>query len=84
MTNYSFKEKEIIEVDLHSLNVWEAEVYLNEQVNRAPKYIREIVVIHGYHRGTELMNMVRKKFHNPRVKSKYLSLNPGTTSLILK
>ena len=84
MFDYYFKETEIMKIDLHKMKVWEAAIYLNKQVASAPCEIKEIVVIHGYHNGTALMNMVRQEIYNPRIKRKLLSLNQGITSLILK
>ena len=79
-----FKENEIITIDLHQYTVDDAKQKLQLAVTIAPNEIREIVVIHGYHRGTALRDMVRKDFKNSRVVRKFLSLNPGITSLILK
>lgn len=84
MFDCNFKETEIIKIDLHKMKVWEATNYLNMRVLSAPRGIKEIVVIHGYHNGTALMNMVRQEFSNPRVKRKLLSLNQGVTSFILQ
>lgn len=84
MLDYSFKETQIMKIDLHKMKVWEATLYLNNKVATAPGDIKEIIVIHGYHNGTALMNMVRQEFYNPRVKRKFLSLNQGVTSLILQ
>ena len=79
-----FKETEVIKVDLHAMDKNTAERYLENVVKLAPKGTKEIIVIHGYHNGTVLMNMVRKEFHSNKVAGKYLSLNQGITSLILK
>lgn len=84
MLDCNFKETEIMKIDLHKMKVWEAASYLNMRVLTATHGIKEIVVIHGYHNGTALMNMVRQEFSSPRVKRKFLSLNPGVTSLILQ
>lgn len=81
---YEFKETELLKIDLHKMNVWEAIMYLSNVVESAPIEIKEIVVVHGYHTGSALLNMVRKDFTNPRVKRKFLSLNQGITSLILQ
>ncbi|WP_051823933.1 Smr/MutS family protein [Clostridium sulfidigenes] len=83
MLYYEFKENEIMKVDLHRMRVWEAAMYLNEAVNNAPENIKEIIVIHGYHNGTSLLDMVRKDFINKRVGKKLLGINQGITSLIL-
>jgi DNA-nicking Smr family endonuclease len=83
MLSCDLKENEVIKVDLHRMKVWEAAQYLNMIVTIAPKEVKEIIVIHGYRSGKELMNMVRNDFTNKRVQRKYLSLNHGVTSLIL-
>lgn len=84
MENYFFKDDEILTVDLHYMREWEAVLYLNKIMQIAPNSVREIVVIHGYHNGLKLLNMVRKDYKNPRIKKKFISLNQGVTSLILK
>ena len=32
MLDYSFKETEIMKIDLHKMKVWEAAIYLNNKV----------------------------------------------------
>ena len=44
----------------------------------------EIEVIHGYTGGTALRDFVRREFTHPRIERKFLSLNQGITTLILK
>ena len=78
------RQNEIITIDLHAMNTAEAKKWLDIKVSAAPKDVKEIEVIHGYHGGTALMQMVRKSFHHPRVKSKILGLYQGSTILILK
>ena len=77
------KKNEIMYVDLHNLSVVMAKDYLTKCVLLAPNDIKEIVVIHGYHRGTELQQMVRRDFKCRRVARKYLSLNQGITILVM-
>ena len=74
--------KDVVTVDLHCMQVAEAKNYLDIVLETVPSSIKEIIVIHGYHNGTAILNMVRKDF-NKRVSKKYLSLNQGVTSLIL-
>ena len=78
-----FKENEIITIDLHKHTVYAAKQKLQLVIEIAPSEIREIIVIHGYRRGTALRDMVRREFKNSRISRKYISLNPGITSLIL-
>lgn len=78
------KEHEIMYVDLHKLTVVMAKDVLTKSVLLAPNDVKEIVVIHGYHRGTGLQQMVRKDFKCKKVAKKYLSLNQGITILIME
>ena len=78
-----FKKEEIVEVDLHKMTGVDAMKYLDFLVETLPDTIKEIVVIHGYHGGTVLLNMIRHSYNNKRIKNKYVSLNQGITSLIL-
>ena len=84
MKDVFFLKEEVITIDLLKFRVWEAMQYLNNTILVASPKIKEIVVIHGYHNGNVLLNMVRNEYRNSRVKSKFISLNPGITSLILK
>ena len=73
-----------IEADIHGMRVLEAKRELETLIGRADKSIREIVVIHGYHGGSALKNMVRSELRQPRIQQKILSLNQGETTLLLK
>ena len=84
MFTFGLTENQIMTVNLHEMDTAQAKQWLYSKVSAAPKEIREIEVIHGYHGGTALQNMVRKSFSPPRVKSKILGLNQGSTILILK
>ena len=73
-----------IEADIHGMRVLEAKREVETLIGRADKSIREIVVIHGYHGGSALKNMVRSELRHPRIQQKILSLNQGETTLLLK
>lgn len=73
-----------IEVDIHGMRCAEAKKQLELLLTRAPRDITEVVVIHGCHGGTALMNMVRKELSHPRIQARYLSMNNGQTTLVLK
>jgi len=83
MVYHEFKKEEIMEVDLHKMKIWDVWNYLEYFVNNAPNNIKEIIVIHGYHGGTALLDMVRNHYKHRRIKKKFLSLNQGITSFIL-
>lgn len=71
-------------IDLHNMTVEDAKRQLERMVMAAPANVKEITVIHGYHRGKQLRDMVRNRFKCRRVERKILSLNQGITILILK
>lgn len=80
---FNFSKEQVLEVDIHNMDVWQASTYLERLVTWIPSSIKEIVVIHGYQSGTALLKMVRNEFKHNRVQRKFLSLNQGRTSLIL-
>lgn len=73
-----------IEVNLHDMSVSEGKKLLERTIISAPKSVKEVVVIHGYHNGTDMQNMVRKQFKCRRVERKILTLNDGITIFVLK
>lgn len=83
MRSTEMKQDEVYTVDIHSYQVKEAKYYLERLLVMLAPDIKEVVVIHGYRGGTALMNMVRKELHSKRISRRFLSLNPGITSLIL-
>ena len=84
MFSFGLTEKQVMTVNLHQMDTVQAKKWLSRKVTEAPKEVREIEVIHGFHGGTALQNMVRKSFTHPRVRSKVIPLNQGSTILILK
>ena len=84
MFSFGLTDKQVMVVNLHQMDCRQAKIWLSEKVTAAPKEIREIEVIHGYHGGTALRDMVRKSFSHPRVKGKVVPLNQGSTILVLK
>lgn len=83
MANFDFKSEEIMKLDLHNMDRWQAVKYLDISIALAPVTIKEIQIIHGYNSGKVLQQMVRKEYENMRVIRKILSLNLGITSYIL-
>ena len=73
-----------LEVDIHGMRAAEAKRQLELLLGRVGKDIRESVVIHGYHGGKILQDMVRSELKHPRIQRKLLSLNSGQTTLVLK
>ena len=72
--------EDILEVNLHNMQVLEAKAYLEMEITRAELNIKEVHVIHGYKKGQALLNMVRKDFKHDRIKNKRLTFfNLGMT-----
>jgi DNA-nicking Smr family endonuclease len=71
------------EIDIHNMLRADAKKYLEQFLTNANGSIKEVVVIHGYISGTVLQEMVRKGLKHKRIKAKFVSMNPGITTLIL-
>ena len=82
--DFLIPEEDKLEINLHDMQVLEAEYYLDKFITTAPANIREIIVIHGYKKGQALLNMVRRDFKHPRIKEKVIPYNKGITLLFLK
>jgi len=75
----------IIEVDIHGMNQFQAKTFINATLKKAHSDVYMIRVIHGYHSGTVLRDMLRKEYRShPRVLRIELSMNPGITELVLR
>lgn len=84
MDDIFLKPEEILVVDLHEMTVAEAAYYLEKELDTAPEYVKVVEVVHGFHKGRAILNMVRKEFKHPRIEKKYLGFNSGITRLELK
>lgn len=75
----------IIEVDLHGMTKQQAKICIDSQLKKANGSIYRIRIIHGYHGGTELKDMIQKNYRrNNKVVRVEIGLNPGTTDLVLR
>ena len=75
----------ILELDLHGMNTYQAKTAIDSQLKRAKQGVYRIRLIHGYHGGTALRDMIRETYrHHPRVLRVELGLNPGETELVLR
>ena len=75
----------ILELDLHGMNTYQAKIAIDSQLRRAKQGVYRIRLIHGYHGGTALRDMIRETYrHHPRVLRVELGLNPGETDLVLR
>ena len=75
----------IQEVDVHGMNTYQAKVCLKAALKRANSSVYRIRVIHGYHGGPAIRDMVRNELaHDPKVLRVELGLNQGETDLVLR
>lgn len=76
--------KRALTIDLHGLTYNEAYLKLIETFENIPNNITRVIVVHGYHGGDILKNLVRKDFYNPKILEVGESLNQGETIYYLK
>lgn len=75
----------ILELDLRGKNTYQAKVALEAALRRAGAGTYRIRIIHGYHGGTVLRDMVRREYGaHPRVKRVEGGFDPGITDLVLR
>ena len=75
----------IIEIDIHNMTVTQAAVAVDAKIRRAGGSVYRVRVIHGYHGGTALRDMVRSRYRgNQKVLRIENGVNPGCTDLVLR
>ena len=73
----------IVTVDVHGMNTFGAKTLIDSKLKGSKAY--RIIVVHGYHGGTALRDMVRSTYKNhPKVLRVEVGLNLGETTLVLK
>lgn len=78
-------EQGIMELDLHGMNQAQARTAVESALRRAPRSVYRLRLIHGYHSGTALRDMLRRDFAgHRRVLRVELGLNQGCTDLVLR
>ena len=70
-------------VDLHNMTKEDAKANLIYAINSADFDIKCLVVVHGYHGGTIIKNLVRKEFVSLDIQEK-INLDAGRTIFLLK
>ena len=74
-----------ITIDLHGMTCSQAQVAIDAALRRAGAATYRLELIHGYHSGNALRDMIRKTYiKHPKVLRLELGLNPGTTELVLR
>lgn len=72
----------IVTIDLHGKNTYQAKVTIDAALRRARAGTYRLRIIHGYHGGTALRDLVRKNYSNQVLRLQII--NEGTTDLILR
>ena len=75
----------LVKIDLHGLTQDEAVKVIDKAIANAGPSTYQLQLIHGYHRGTNLRNMIQDWYrYEPKVKRIMPGDNPGITVLVLK
>ena len=75
----------IVEIDLHGMNRYQAKVKLDAALRRARPGTMRLRVVHGYHSGCALRDLVRGEYAaHPKVLRVETRLGEGVTDLVLR
>lgn len=77
----------IIELDLHGRKAEEAKRLIDAQLDRAGRNVYRLRLIHGFHGGTGIKNMIWEEYsygREPRVVRLEHGVNQGITELVLR
>ena len=75
----------VIELDVHGMTKYQAKMSIDSHLKKAKTNVYRIIVVHGYHNGTELKDMIRKDYKtHPKVIRVEIGLNQGSTELVLR
>ncbi len=70
--------------DIHGMTEEQARIEIDRLLRTAPKGSKSITIVHGYRKGTILLDLVRYDYKNhQRVKEIKLTENPGETVFLL-
>lgn len=70
-------------VDLHRLTKEDAKIELINSINSTDSDVKCLIIVHGYHGGTVIKNLVRKEFNSEFISEK-INLDAGRTIFKLK
>ena len=76
-----------IEIDLHGMRAEDAKKKIDQAIRAADKSVYRIRLIHGYHRGHGLKDMIWDEYsynRNPKVLRVEGGFNDGITELVLR
>ncbi|MBP5223958.1 MAG: Smr/MutS family protein [Lachnospiraceae bacterium] len=74
-----------VDIDLHGCTQEQAQRIIDRALKNAGPEVYQIRLVHGYHRGTSLMQFIRDWYkYEAKVKRIIPGDNPGVTILVLK
>lgn len=72
-------------IDLHGKNTYQTKITVDSALKRAKAGTYRIRLVHGYHGGTALRDLIRSEYaHHPKVCRLLFSPDGGTTELVLR
>lgn len=72
----------IVEIDLHGKNSYQAKVAIDAALQRARGGTYRLRIVHGYHGGTALRDLVRQEYAGQVLR--VIPLDQGRTDLVLR
>lgn len=75
----------IVEIDLHGKNAYQGRIAVDAALRRTRPGTMRIRVIHGYHGGSALRDMIRAEYaSHPKVLRLETRMGDGVTDLVLR
>ncbi|HKM03771.1 MAG TPA: Smr/MutS family protein [Lachnospiraceae bacterium] len=75
----------IMELDVHGMTKMQAQTYLDHQLKGLKSSVYRVRIIHGFHGGTQLREMIRQEYlYHSKVIRIEQGTNPGETIFILR
>ena len=73
------------EIDIHGMTEQEAIKYIERYIVTLPDTVKKFKIVHGYHNGDKLKNMVRhpSKIRSKRISRRIYTMNQGETIIEL-
>ena len=71
-------------IDVHGLNLYQAQVKIDSELRRAGKEVYRLRIIHGYNSGTDIKDAMAAYVSHPKVLRVAPGSNSGETDIILR
>lgn len=74
----------IVELDLHGMNTYQAQIAIDAALRRATAGTYRLRLIHGYHGGTAIRDMLWTVYTHRSGVQRLVSVHNGVTDLVLR